>query len=163
MTLLTNNIPSTPKKIFLIEDNLADISAMEEALKSCDFIYELKIALDGEIASQILNLERIHTKSYLPDIILLDLNLPKKNGRELLKEIKENEFLQQIPIIILTSSKAIEDVSLCYKYHANCYISKPGKLTDFFDLIQKIITFWCEITELPDSNKIYMNNNDILN
>ncbi len=136
---------------------------MEEALKSCDFIYELKIALDGEIATQILNLGGKHTKNYLPDFILLDLNLPKKNGRELLKEIKENEFLRQIPIIILTSSKAIEDVSLCYKYHANCYISKPSTLSDFFNLIKKIIQFWCEITELPDSNKIYMNNDYILN
>jgi len=162
VTILTSN-PATSKKIFLIEDNLADINAMEEALKSCDIKYELKIAQDGEVATRILSPEKKSMNPYLPDIILLDLNLPKKNGRELLKEIKVNELLRQIPIIVLTSSKATEDISLCYRYHVNCYITKPAKLSDFFHVIKKIIQFWCEIIELPDSNEVYINSSYSLN
>ncbi len=159
---MTVKIDVRPRKIFLVEDNAADVRALEEVLNSCDLSYELTIAENGAIARDMLNLEESSSKQYIPDIIFLDLNLPKKNGRELLKEIKQNHILKKIPIIDLTTSSSEEDISLCYDLNANCYITKPMKLSEFFQVIRRTIQYWCEIVELPSFNELEIKKSRIL-
>lgn len=136
-------------KIFLVEDNKGDIRLVEEALKECKFANELIIARDGEEALAVLRGMIKDTPSQLPDIVLLDLNLPKKDGREVLEEIKKDPILCKIPVIVLTSSKIEADVHHSYTNHANCYIVKPVDLQALITIVNSIKNFWFSIVKLP--------------
>lgn len=141
--------------ILLIEDNPADVFLTKEAFKECGMTHNIINLTDGFEASKffknILNANN-GTHEY-PDLILLDLNLPKKNGREVLSEIKSNEVLRSIPVIVVSTSKSEEDINRSYEMHANCYISKPLDLDNFFDIIKNIEKFWINTIKLPNNPK----------
>ncbi len=120
-----------------------------EAFKNIETTVNIDVAKDGFEAMQILNREGNYSNSIKPQLILLDLNLPKKNGREVLKEIKSNPELQMIPVIILTTSSAEEDVIETYKNHVNAYITKPFNLDKFIEIVKSIYDFWLNNVKLP--------------
>lgn len=126
------------KRILLVEDNEADIRLMQEVLKEQVSNIIITVARDGIEAIELL------TKGFRPSLIILDLNLPKKDGREVLAEIKSDEALMSIPVIILTTSENEQDVIKAYKLHANCYIAKPLDLDEFIKIIGQINQFWLE-------------------
>jgi two-component system, chemotaxis family, response regulator Rcp1 len=136
-------------EILLIEDNSADIRLTQEALKDGKILNRLTVAEDGEKALALLRGEGGRGNGYRPDIILLDLNLPRKGGLEVLREIKSDESLRRIPVAILTMSKAEQDVVRSYELHANCYITKPVDLGQFMDVVKAIGDFWFTIVRLP--------------
>lgn len=148
-----NHGNANPINILLIEDNPADIRLTQEVLKEGKINNVLNIATDGEEALCYLNKEGEFASSPTPDIILLDLNLPKKDGREVLSEIKSNPKLSQIPVIILTTSTAEKDIVTTYQHHANCYISKPVDFNQFIDVVRSIENFWLSIVKLPPTKK----------
>ena len=135
--------------ILLVEDNLGDARLAQEALKESKIKNNLYIVGDGEEASEFLFRKGKYAKAPHPDLILLDLNLPKKDGRELLAEIKNDPDLKRIPVVILTTSKAEEDIYKTYELHANCYITKPLDLDQFMKVIKSIEEFWLTIVVLP--------------
>jgi CheY-like chemotaxis protein len=135
--------------ILLVEDNLGDARLAVEALKDSKIQNTLHVVMDGEEASDFLFRKGKHANSGHPDLILLDLNLPKKDGRELLAEIKNDPILKRIPVVILTTSKAEEDIVKTYNLHANCYITKPLDLEQFMKVIKSIEEFWLTIVVLP--------------
>lgn len=136
-------------EILLIEDNPGDIRLVKEVFKDAKLNNNLQVALDGEEAIKMLRQEGEYFKTPRPDLILLDLNLPKKNGREVLREIKEDDELKCIPVVILTTSNAEEDLIETYKRDANCYITKPVDLDEFIKVVKSIQNFWLEIVKLP--------------
>ncbi len=138
-----------PFEILLVEDNPGDVRLTEEALKESDIPTNVNVAVDGEQAISYLNGEHEYANSPKPDLILLDLNLPKKNGLEVLEVIKEKERLKHIPVVIITSSEAEFDISKSYNLHANCYITKPVEFDDFNNVVQNIVKFWFSIVKLP--------------
>jgi two-component system, chemotaxis family, response regulator Rcp1 len=138
-----------PIDILLVEDNLGDARLAQEALKESKIKNNLHNVTDGEEASDFLFRRGEYTNAVRPDLILLDLNLPKKDGRELLAEIKLNPELKRIPVVILTTSKAEEDIIKTYDLHANCYITKPLDLEQFMKVIKSIEEFWLTIVVLP--------------
>jgi chemotaxis family two-component system response regulator Rcp1 len=135
--------------VLLVEDNPGDVRLMVEALKEGKVINNVVVASDGMQALAILHREEPFRKVGRPDLILLDLNLPKVSGREVLAEIKEDESLRQIPVVVLTTSDAEEDISRSYNLHANCYIKKPVDLDQFFSLIKSLNEFWFSVVRLP--------------
>jgi CheY-like chemotaxis protein len=135
--------------ILLVEDNPGDARLAVEALKESKIHNTLHVVMDGEEASDFLFRKGKHANSNHPDLILLDLNLPKKDGRELLAEIKNDPVLKRIPVVILTTSKAEEDIVKTYNLHANCYITKPLDLEQFMKVIKSIEEFWLTIVVLP--------------
>jgi two-component system, chemotaxis family, response regulator Rcp1 len=138
-----------PKTIFLVEDNRGDIRLIQEALKSTAVPCEVVIARDGMEAMAYLQRQGEFAEAIAPDLILLDLNLPKKDGREVLAEIKTNDSLKHIPIIVLTTSRNEEDICKSYDLHVNCYISKSRNLAQLFKIVQGIEAFWLETATLP--------------
>jgi CheY-like chemotaxis protein len=138
-----------PIKILLAEDNPGDVRLTQEALKEGKIRNELAVVGDGVEAISYLRREGNYVGVSRPDLILLDLNLPKKNGREVLAEIKDDDVLKRIPVIILTSSKAEQDVVKTYESHANCYIVKPVELEEFIKVVSYINDFWLTIVMLP--------------
>jgi chemotaxis family two-component system response regulator Rcp1 len=140
---------ANPIEILLIEDNLGDIRLIEEVFKDAKIDNKMQVALDGEKAMKVLRREGEYSQASRPDIILLDLNLPRKDGREVLKEIKEDKALKCIPVIILTTSTAEEDLIETYKHNANCYITKPFDFDHFIKVISNIEDFWLNIVKLP--------------
>lgn len=136
-------------EILLVEDSPADIRLTQEALKENKLKINLHIATDGIQAMEFLKKQNKYKDELTPDLILLDLNMPKKDGREVLKEIKEDPILRSIPVIILTISKSDEDILLAYKYHVNCYIRKPLDMKKFIEVVQSIESFWFSIVTLP--------------
>ena len=140
---------SRPIEILLVEDNPGDVRLTKEALKDARVINNLHVADDGIEALDFLNRQGKHLNAVRPDLILLDLNLPKKDGREVLGEIKADPDLRQIPVVILTTSKAEEDILKTYDLHANCYITKPVDLEKFIEVISAIEDFWLSIVKLP--------------
>lgn len=142
-----------PVEILLIEDNPGDVRLTVEALKDAKIKNNLTIASDGVQAMEILR-GRKKGGGPRPDIILLDLNLPKKDGREVLAEIKQDEQLKSIPVVILTTSKAEQDILKAYELHANCYITKPVDLGQFMDVVKSIENFWLTIVKLPRSEEL---------
>lgn len=132
-----------PIEILLVEDNPGDVRLTEEALKDGKVLNNLYVACDGVEAMELLN------GGFRPDIILLDLNLPKKDGMEVLAEIKNDTNLKRIPVVILTSSQAEEDILSSYDLHANSYITKPVDLDQFVRVVQSIENFWLSIVKLP--------------
>lgn len=137
-------MPDTRKRIFLIEDNRGDIRLIQEALKSTATDCDVIVARDGVEAMQILQ-----TQEAAPDLILLDLNLPKKDGREVLAEIKADPLLKHIPVVVLTTSRNEEDIAKSYDLHVNCYIAKSRNLPQLFKIIRGIEEFWLETATLP--------------
>jgi chemotaxis family two-component system response regulator Rcp1 len=139
-----------PIHILLVEDNPGDIRLTIEVLKEGRINNELTIVTDGEQAIQFLRKEGEYAQAPTPDIILLDLNLPKKDGREVLAEIKTDEALLRIPVIVLTTSDAEKDVLNMYAHHANCYITKPVDFNQFIKVIKTFEDFWLNIVKLPN-------------
>ncbi|MCU7917645.1 MAG: response regulator [Candidatus Thiodiazotropha sp. (ex Epidulcina cf. delphinae)] len=138
-----------PVEILLVEDNPGDARLAQEGMKEGKILNHLSIVSDGEQAMDFLCQEGEYAEAPRPDLILLDLNLPKKDGREVLAEIKANPRLKRIPVVILTMSKAEEDILRAYDLHANCYISKPIDLEKFIAVVNAIEQFWFTIVQLP--------------
>lgn len=138
-----------PYNILLIEDNPGDIRLTQEAFKEGSKQINLEVVMDGVEALKYLKQEAGYEDKATPDLVLLDLNLPKWDGREVLKEIKSDPELRRIPVVVLTTSKAEQDVINSYDLHANCFINKPVDFDNFFDIVQKIEDFWLTITILP--------------
>lgn len=136
-------------KILLIEDNPGDILLTIEAFKECERKHNISALKDGIEALKYLRREDIYKDSASPDIILLDLNLPRKDGREVLAEIKSDESLRSIPVIILSTSKNEKDIQVSYELKANCYIPKPVDLESFIKIITLIEKFWFDTASLP--------------
>jgi chemotaxis family two-component system response regulator Rcp1 len=140
---------SAPIEILLVEDSAGDVRLTREALKDAKTVISLNVVSDGAEAMAYLRREQHHAAAPRPDLILLDLNLPKKDGRDVLKEIKESDALKSIPVVILTTSASPVDVERSYKLHANCYITKPMDLQGFTKVVQSIDNFWLSVVELP--------------
>jgi CheY-like chemotaxis protein len=138
-----------PIEILMVEDNPGDVRLTEEALKEGKVRNNLYTVEDGQAALEFLRRQGPYARSPRPDLILLDLNLPKKNGREVLAEIKEDADLRRIPVVILTVSKAEQDILETYNLHANCYITKPVDLEQFIQVVKSIEDFWFTIVMLP--------------
>ncbi len=142
----------TPLRLFLVEDNPADVDLTRLALEENRMSFHMEVANDGEEAIQYL--ERLSEPDATPpDLIILDLNVPKINGLEILKIIKNNKSTQLIPVIVLTTSSAHDDMINCYRNYANCYITKPLDFEEFIEVIREIKAFWLTIANLP--NKTY--------
>ncbi len=137
--------------ILLVEDNPGDVRLIQEVFRDGKIFNTLDIAHDGEEALSYLHQKIPYQNSPKPDLILLDLNLPKKSGTEVLADIKGDESLKRIPVIILTASGAEEDVARAYNNHANCYLTKPIDLNQFINVVQQIKSFWLSIVQLPVS------------
>lgn len=138
-----------PIEILLVEDNPGDIDLIREALESSKIFNTLSVVNDGEQAIAFLRKNGKYTNVQSPDVVLLDLNLPRKSGREVLAEIKSDKDLMRIPVVILTSSRDEEDILKSYNLHANCYITKPMDLNQFVKVVQSIEDFWFTIVKLP--------------
>lgn len=140
----------TPIEILLVEDNPGDARLAKEALKDSKLANNLYIADDGVEAMDFLNKVGKYSSMPRPDLVILDLNLPKKDGREVLAEIKNDDNLKRIPVVILTISQAEEDILKSYNLHANCFISKPIDLDQFMKVVKSIEDFWLTIVKLPN-------------
>ena len=138
--------------ILLIEDNPADIRLTREAMKDSRITNNMDVVTDGVEALSFLKKEGRYSEATRPDLILLDLNLPKKDGRELLGDIKSDPELKSIPVVVLTTSEAEQDIVKTYNLHANCYIAKPVELEKFITVIRSIENFWFTIVKLPGKN-----------
>jgi CheY-like chemotaxis protein len=139
----------TPVEILLVEDNPGDVRLTREALKDSKVRNNLHVVGDGDEALAFLRRKGKHARAVSIDLILLDLNLPRKNGREVLAEIKGDEQLKRTPVVVLTISKAEEDIVRTYDLHANCYITKPIDLQQFMKVVRSIEDFWLTIVKLP--------------
>lgn len=138
--------------ILLVEDNPGDADLAREALEFSKFKNSLYVVDDGEKAMDFLRNKAPYEKMPLPDLVLLDLNLPKKDGREVLAEIKSDDNLKKIPVVVLTTSSSDEDILKSYNLHANCYITKPLGLEKFLQVVKSIKDFWMSIVVLPPKN-----------
>jgi chemotaxis family two-component system response regulator Rcp1 len=136
-------------EVLLVEDSPGDVRLTREAFKDAKVHINLHVAADGMEAMAFLKREGQHASAPRPDLILLDLNLPKKDGREVLAEIKESAALKTIPVVILTTSAAEADILGSYRLHANCYITKPVRLDGFLKVVHSIDNFWLSIVRLP--------------
>ncbi len=136
-------------KILLVEDNPGDIRLTLEAFKEGKVNNEINVVTDGVEALAFLRREEPYGDAPRPDVILLDLNLPKKDGYEVLAEVKQDPDLRRIPVVILTTSEAERDILQTYYLHANCYITKPVDLEQFITVIKSIETFWLNVVKLP--------------
>ena len=135
--------------ILLIEDNPGDVRLAQEAFKEGNINVQLDVVMDGLEAIKFLRKMDKYESATTPDLVLLDLNLPKKDGREVLSDIKADPQLRSIPVVILTTSNAEQDILNSYNLHVNCYINKPVDFDRFFDIIQKIEDFWLQTAILP--------------
>jgi chemotaxis family two-component system response regulator Rcp1 len=140
---------TTAFQILLVEDSPGDVRLTREAFKDAKMHINLHVAADGEEAMVFLKREGDSGNAPRPDLILLDLNLPKKDGREVLEEIKGDPTLKSIPVVILTTSASEEDILRSYRLHANCYITKPVDLEGFLKVVKSIDNFWLSIVTLP--------------
>lgn len=147
--MMTTDVRERPIEILLVEDNPGDVRLTQEALREGKVRNSLSIVNDGVAAMSFLRREGAYANAPRPDIVLLDLNLPKKDGRQVLEEIKLDPDLRRIPVVVLTTSKAEEDVLRSYNLHANCYISKPVDLEQFLGVVRSIEDFWLCIVKLP--------------
>jgi CheY-like chemotaxis protein len=138
-----------PVEILLVEDNKGDFGLIEEVFEEAKIRNNIHVAEDGEEAVLYLRGEGKSPGSRRPDLILLDLNLPKKDGREVLKELKEDSNLKNIPVIVLTTSTAENDILRAYELHVNAYVTKPIDFNEFMKVVGSIVNFWLEIVQLP--------------
>jgi chemotaxis family two-component system response regulator Rcp1 len=136
-------------EILLVEDNPADVRLTREVLENGDGSTRLRVVRDGEEAMAFLRREGEFADCSRPNLVLLDLNLPKKDGREVLQELKGDSELCRIPVVVLTTSAAEADISRSYELHANCFITKPLDLDEFFSVVQSIKDFWLASARLP--------------
>jgi CheY-like chemotaxis protein len=136
-------------EILLVEDNPGDVRLTREALKDAKVVNNLSVVADGEAALEFLRRRGKYATAPRPDIVLLDLNLPRKDGREVLEEIKRDEALMTIPVVVLTTSKAEEDIVRSYRLHANCYITKPVDFGRFMEVVRQLENFWLAVVHLP--------------
>jgi len=140
---------SRPVEILLVEDNPGDVRLTREALREAKVRNNLSVAPDGVEALAYLRKEGQYADAVRPDLILLDLNLPRKDGREVLEEVKADPALRHIPVVVLTSSQAEQDILRAYDLHANCYVTKPVDLDQFITVVKSIEDFWFTIVKLP--------------
>jgi CheY-like chemotaxis protein len=144
---------SRPIEVLLVEDNPGDVRLTREALKEGKVHNNLHVAPDGVEALAFLRREGRYADAVRPDLILLDLNLPRKSGREVLEEVKGDPALRNIPVVILTSSQAEQDIARAYDLHANCYITKPVDLDQFITVVKSIEDFWFTVVKLPTGTR----------
>lgn len=140
-----------PVHILLVEDNEGDILLTTEALEEGRILNKISVTRDGKAAIDFLSKTDIHHDAEAPDLILLDINLPKKNGLEVLEFIKTHPDLKHIPVIMLTTSSSMRDIEQSYRNYANCYITKPIEVSEFMSAIGKIEDFWLSVVKLPNS------------
>ncbi len=141
------------QNLLLVEDNPTDVMIAKEGLLNANMLNTLHVVDDGMEAMEFLHQQGQYANAPRPDLILLDLNMPRKNGQEVLAEIKAHASLKRIPVVILTTSKADEDVSKAYGHHANCFISKPIDFNEFSDVVRTIQDFWLCTATLPPEEK----------
>jgi two-component system, chemotaxis family, response regulator Rcp1 len=141
-------------EVLLVEDNPGDVRLTKEALKEGRLLNNVSVVGDGVEALLFLRRQGKYAEAILPDLILLDLNLPKKDGREVLAEIKADPRLRRIPVVVLTTSSAEEDILKTYDLHANCYITKPVDLDQFMRVVKSIEDFWVSVVKLPLENRV---------
>lgn len=146
---MSGETDSKNKIIFLVEDNKADIRLIEEAMKTSSLPHQVVNVRNGMDAMAYLRREGEYADAIRPDLILLDLNLPRKDGREVLAEIKADPQLKRIPVVVLTTSRNEEDISHSYELHVNCYITKSRNLTELFKIVKGIEEFWLGTVTLP--------------
>ncbi len=139
----------SPPEILMVEDSPSDVRLTVEAMKETRTIARVSIVGDGQAAIDFLMNRAPYERSPRPDLILLDLNLPKRSGHEVLTEIKSVEHLKSIPVVVLTTSKAQEDIARTYQLHANCFITKPNDMDSFISVVQQIENFWFSVVKLP--------------
>lgn len=151
---MSHEIIGDPIEILLVEDNYVDVKVAEEALKESKLLNNLNVVGDGEEAMKYLRNEPPYEKAAKPDLILLDWNLPKKDGKETLFDIKNDKKLKRIPVVVLTVSEDEGDILDAYEFHANCYISKPVDFEKFENIVKKIEDFWFSIVKLPKKQNI---------
>jgi CheY-like chemotaxis protein len=144
-----NDVHSTPVQILLVEDSPGDVSLTREALQSARVANELNVVGDGEAALRYLRGEGEYVGSKTTNLVLLDLNLPKKNGREVLEEIKNDPALMHIPVIVLTTSADEEDILRSYQLHANAFVTKPVVFGEFVEALARLEGFWLQVVHLP--------------
>lgn len=142
-----------PFEILLVEDNPAEVKLTQEAFKEGKIFTNLNVVNDGEKAMDYLKKRNGFANIHRPDLILLDLNLPKKDGREVLNEIKHDPDLRTIPVVVMTSSDSDEDILKVYNLHVNCYVKKPIDFEQFIKVVQKIEEFWFTVAILPRNNQ----------
>jgi chemotaxis family two-component system response regulator Rcp1 len=140
---------AVPIEVLLVEDSSGDVRLTREAFKDAKVHINLHVVSDGTKAMAFLLRQGEHANAPRPDLVLLDLNLPKKDGREVLQEIKESPTLKSIPVVILTTSASEADILRSYRLHANCYITKPVDLDGFLKVIKSIDSFWLSVVKLP--------------
>jgi chemotaxis family two-component system response regulator Rcp1 len=146
---VTTETGARRKTIFLVEDNRGDIRLIQEAFKQSAVDCEIVVARDGMEAIAYLQQNGEYAEAERPDLILLDLNLPKKDGREVLAEIKSDSNLRSIPVVVLTTSRNEEDIRKSYELYVNCYITKSRNLNELFKIVRGIEEFWLQIATLP--------------
>ncbi len=151
---MTRNRTSCPIEVLMAEDNPDDVFLTQEVLKDAKLHINLRVVEDGVAAMAFLRREGKYADVPRPDLILLDLNMPKKDGREVLAEIKADDDLKTIPVVILTTSQAEEDIFKAYANHANCYVTKPVDLDQFIRVVDAIEDFWLTIVKLPPPNGV---------
>lgn len=143
-----------PIEILIVEDNPGDVRLMQEAMRDSKVLNKIYVVEDGVAAMAFLHREGEYADAPCPDLIMLDLNLPMKDGREVLEEVKDDPELRRIPVVILTMSGAEDDILSTYNHYANCYITKPIDLQQFVNVVRAIESFWLTIVKLPpDGNK----------
>jgi two-component system, chemotaxis family, response regulator Rcp1 len=142
-----------PVEILLVEDSPSDTELTVEALKEAKVRNHLSIVEDGVQALEFLRRQGIYAQAPRPDLIMLDLNLPRKDGREVLAEIKSDDALKTIPVVVLTTSRAEQDVLQAYSHHANCYVTKPVDFEQFLNVVRSIESFWLMLVTLPRATR----------
>jgi chemotaxis family two-component system response regulator Rcp1 len=150
---MNNQMRAKPVQMLLVEDNPGDVRLTKETLKDAKLMVDLHVVGDGVEAMAFLRQEGKYTKAPRPDLVLLDLNLPKKDGREVLAEIKQDPDLRRIPVVVLTISSAEEDILKSYNLHANAYVNKPLNLEQFAKITKAIEDFWFSVVKLPPHGK----------
>ena len=140
---------NTPLEILLVEDNPGDARLAQEALKEGSLLSRLTVVVDGVEAMSYLRREGRYSEAPRPHLVLLDLNIPRKDGRQVLAEIKADPDLRRIPVVVLTTSQAEQDVMRSYDLHANCYVTKPVDLDRFIAVVRSIEEYWCSVVTLP--------------
>ena len=142
-----------PIEILMVEDSPGDVRLAIEALKEAKVLNNFSVVEDGVEAMAFLRRQGKHAAAPRPDLILLDLNLPKKDGREVLAEVKSDDSLKAIPVVVLTTSQAEQDIVRSYELHANCYITKPVDLDQFMTVVKSVESFWLTVVKLPSNGE----------
>jgi two-component system response regulator len=142
--------PNTNVDILMVEDDPGDVELTREGFRECALAAVLHVVEDGIEALRFLRRQGPYREAVVPDLILLDLNLPRMDGRELLRELRADDSLKAIPVVVLTTSEADTDIFDCYRLGANCYLSKPVRLDDYLSMVQSLGVFWFSIAHLPN-------------